>query len=92
MRYGASSYHFYVTSNSLHHFYSENIVILFTNDFIICTQWEKDSITKQIIIQQLGNGPANLSNYRGVSLLDTAYRVYTRILNERLKVIADFLL
>ena len=35
---------------------------------------------------------ANPSNYRVMNLLYTAYKVYTRILNERLKVIADFLL
>ena len=34
----------------------------------------------------------NPNNYRGISLLDTAYKIYTRILNERLKIIADHLI
>ncbi len=34
----------------------------------------------------------NTQNYRGICLLDTTYKVYARILNRRLKTIAEALL
>lgn len=34
----------------------------------------------------------NPNNYRGISLLDTTYKIYARMLNERLKKIADHLI
>lgn len=34
----------------------------------------------------------NPNNYRGISLLDTSYKIYAKIMNERLKIIADHLI
>jgi hypothetical protein len=51
-------------------------------------EWSK---AKVISIYKKGDR-TNTNNYRGISLLDTIYKIYAKILNERLKTIADTLL
>jgi hypothetical protein len=51
-------------------------------------EWSKAKI---IYIYKKGNR-TDTNNYRGISLLDTIYKIYAKILNEGLKTIADNLL
>jgi hypothetical protein len=48
---------------------------------------------KANIISLFKKGNRNISgNYRGISLLDSAYKLYARILNKRLKTISECIL
>ncbi len=51
-------------------------------------EWQK---AKVISLYKKGNR-GDPDNYRGISLLDTTYKIYARIINERLKIIADHLI
>jgi sorting nexin-29 len=59
--------------------------------------WKANSIPKDWlktkVISLFKEGNRNISgNYRGISLLDSAYKLYARILNQRLKTIGKCIL
>uniref|UniRef100_A0A8D8XYL8 Craniofacial development protein 2 n=1 Tax=Cacopsylla melanoneura TaxID=428564 RepID=A0A8D8XYL8_9HEMI len=62
---------------------------------IISTIWEKEKMpenwTTGVLcpILKKGGDKTNCNNYRGIMLLNTAYKVLTSILNERLKEISE---
>jgi hypothetical protein len=52
---------------------------------------EKMSISMKLLILKYCS--RNISgNYRGISLLDSAYKLYARILNQRLKTVSECML
>lgn len=54
----------------------------------IPTEWQ----TAEVISIFKKGDRSKCSNYRGISLLSTAYKIYSKIINERLKLIAEVLL
>ena len=52
----------------------------------------EDWLTAQVISIFKRGRRDDCNNYRGISLVDTAYKVYTRIINKRLQMIAENLI